>query len=75
MSANSVGSRSSGGLARRIVTIAWLVISVVQVVIWLLMSVLGTSVKGPFWLWTIGIGGAALLVWRSLDPARRGGAE
>jgi undecaprenyl pyrophosphate phosphatase UppP len=64
-------TRSSGGLARRIVTIAWAVISSIQFVIWLLMSLISTSFKSPFWLWTIGIGGVALLLWWYLDPARR----
>ncbi|MEO6087559.1 MAG: hypothetical protein ABIQ18_31055 [Umezawaea sp.] len=50
-----------------------MVISAVQFVIWLLMSLISASFKTPFWLWTIATGGAALLVWAYLDPARRAG--
>jgi hypothetical protein len=64
-------ARSSGGLARRVVTIAWAVIGGIQFVIWLLMCLISMSFKSPFWLWTIGGGGIVLLVWWYLDPARR----
>ncbi|TVT61806.1 hypothetical protein FNH05_02045 [Amycolatopsis rhizosphaerae] len=64
-------ARSSSGLARRVVTIVWAVVSGIEFVIWLLMSLISTSVKYPFWLWTIGIGGAALLLWWYFGPDRR----
>ncbi|MDR6594606.1 MULTISPECIES: hypothetical protein [Saccharothrix] len=48
-----------------------MVISGVQFTIWLLMSLISTSFKTPFWLWTVGLGGGALLLWWFLDPARR----
>lgn len=73
MSESSEETRSSGSPARRVVTIIWVVISAVQFVIWLLMSLISASFKTPFWLWTIATGGAALLVWAYLDPARRAG--
>jgi hypothetical protein len=64
-------TRSSGGLARRVVTIVWAVVGGIQFVIWLLMSLISMSFKSPFWLWTIGVGGVLLLAWWYLDPARR----
>ncbi|WAL67959.1 hypothetical protein ORV05_09370 [Amycolatopsis cynarae] len=64
-------ARSSSGLARRVVTIVWAVVSGIQFVIWLLMSLISMSVKYPFWLWTIGIGGAVLLLWWYFGPDRR----
>jgi hypothetical protein len=73
MSESAEETRSSGSPARRVVTIIWAVVSAVQFVIWLLMSLISASFKAPFWLWTIGIGGVALLVWVYLDPARRAG--
>ncbi len=73
MSENAEEARLSGSPARRVVTIIWMVVSGVQFVIWLLMSLISSSFKAPFWLWTIGIGGVALLVWSYLDPARRAG--
>ncbi|WP_018681325.1 hypothetical protein [Actinokineospora enzanensis] len=65
-------SRSSSGLARRVVTIVWAIVSGVQFVIWLLMSLISMSVKSPFWLWTVGIGGVVLLAWWYFGSSRRG---
>ena len=65
-------TRSSSGAARRIVTVIWAVVTGVQFIIWLLMTVISMSFKSPFWLWTLGAGGVALALWWYLDPARRG---
>jgi hypothetical protein len=64
-------ARSSRGLARWIVTIVWAVVGGAQFVIWLLMCLITMTLKAPFWLWTIGIGGVLLLLWWYFDPARR----
>ncbi|WP_326565382.1 hypothetical protein VSH64_26410 [Amycolatopsis rhabdoformis] len=61
----------TGGLARRIITVIWVVVSGVQFVIWLLMSIISGSVKSPFWLWTVVGGGVLLALWWYFDPARR----
>ncbi|MEU0532551.1 hypothetical protein [Amycolatopsis tolypomycina] len=71
MPESTEGTRSTGGLARRVVTIVWAVVGGIQFVIWLLMSLISMSFKAPFWLWTIVGGGIVLAVWWYLDPARR----
>ncbi|GAA3463310.1 hypothetical protein GCM10018963_53230 [Saccharothrix longispora] len=71
MPESSGETRSLRGRIRGFLTIAWVVISGVQFTIWLLMSLISTSFKTPFWLWTVGLGGGALLLWWFLDPARR----
>jgi|1185.fasta_scaffold312319_1 hypothetical protein len=71
MPESTEGTGSSGGLARRVVTIVWAVVGGIQFVIWLLMSLISMSFKAPFWLWTIVGGGIVLAVWWYLDPARR----
>ncbi|WP_344860920.1 hypothetical protein [Amycolatopsis ultiminotia] len=65
-------TRSASGLARRIVTILWAVVSGVQFVIWLLMSLISMSFKAPFWLWTVGVGGVLLALWWYFGSDRRG---
>jgi hypothetical protein len=77
MPESSEDIRSTSGRARWIVTMLWVVVSGIQFVIWLMMSLISGSFKTPFWLWTIGLGGVALLAWWYLDPARRsrGGTE
>lgn len=64
-------TRSTGELVRRVVAVVWVVVCGIEFVIWLLMTLISGSFKAPFWLWTIGIGGVALLLWWYLDPARR----
>jgi hypothetical protein len=45
-------------LALRVATLGWLAASAIQFVVWLLIVVLGGDMVAPWWLWTVGAGGA-----------------
>jgi hypothetical protein len=62
MSTNIGGTSQTGGwrLIRRVATAVWLCVTGIQVVIWLLISVLGQRLVVPFWLWS-GLGGGLIV--------------
>jgi cbb3-type cytochrome oxidase subunit 3 len=75
---DSGGDTPSGGdganqrMVRRVITYLWLAILGVQFVIWLLMCLIAGRFFGPFWLWTLGIGGIVIgVAWWMSDPSRR----
>lgn len=60
-------------LARRIVTLAWLVLTAAQIVVWLLVCVLGREMDGPWWLWS-SVPGAVVVLALHLVTGRPGPA-
>jgi hypothetical protein len=70
MSTNQGGWRR----ARRVAAAVWLSVTGVQVVIWLLISIIGQRVAIPFWLWSAIAGGVIVgaLFWIS-KPRVAGG--
>ena len=61
----------TNGLIRRIAGWVWLGASLVQLVVWVLVCVLGHRLVAPWWLWTVAVGGAAVaIVWHVTAPER-----
>jgi hypothetical protein len=50
-------NRSGLHTARNVVTAAWVGVSSLQFVIWVLICVIGWHLANPFWLWTLVLGG------------------
>lgn len=47
-------------LTARILTAVWLSILMVEVFVWLMISIIGGHIVPPWWLWTVAVGGAVV---------------
>jgi hypothetical protein len=56
----------------RVVTAVWAGVSMIQLATWVLILVIGGSLVNPWWLWTVGIGGAVVgAMWWMAASDRR----
>jgi hypothetical protein len=51
---------SNSVAALRVVTWIWLLVNLLQVVIWAAASVIGQHFVNPWWLWTLAVGGVVV---------------
>lgn len=60
---------SSGRLhgASRVATGLWLAVSAVNLVVWLMVTIISGSVDGPWFLWSVAAGGVVVLGLRFAD--------
>ncbi|MET0237649.1 MAG: hypothetical protein ABW224_23625 [Kibdelosporangium sp.] len=66
--------RSGLHAARNVLTAAWVGVSSLQFVIWVLICVIGWHFANPFWLWTVVVGGLVVgAMW--LAPGKTGTAR
>jgi hypothetical protein len=63
----NVGRQGALRTARRIVIVACLAATAVQIVVWLAICVATVSVDAPWWLWTLLVGALVIGVLRLLE--------
>lgn len=75
-SSGSSGARAGSGYWRRIIVGAWAAATAVQIVMWLVISLISGRFTEPWWLWTAASGGiVAIAVWFVLVKPRYAGKE
>jgi uncharacterized protein with LGFP repeats len=69
-------SKADSNYWRRIIIKAWVAITSIQIVLWLVIGVFNKHFTEPWWLWTAASGGiVAVVVWYILVKIRRAGTE